>query len=336
MTMVSARQMIALLSSLNEGDDEQFYAIALQVAATEARRGRVEVANELRAKVDAARNKKEAEPRLEVKRGRIVVPITQPRGELQKLLTTSAPKTRLTNLSVATEIRSRLERFVRQQRSRERLRQYAKVPNSRLLLMGPPGCGKTLTAAALAGELHLPLHVIRLDSVITRFMGETAAKLRLIFDHISANRGLYLFDEFDAIGGKRTSDNDVGEMRRVLNSFLQFIEEENTTDSIVAAATNHPQLLDEALFRRFDDIIEYHLPDQSLVEAFLRDKLHSFDTDAIEWARVSECGVGLSQAEIVRAVDDVIKDAIINESMTVKARSLCDALLHRKQLPKQI
>lgn len=93
--MVSARQMIALLSSLNEGDDEQFYAIALQVAATEARRGRVEVANELRAKVDAARNKKEAEPRLEVKRGRIVVPITQPRGELQKLLTTSAPKTRL-------------------------------------------------------------------------------------------------------------------------------------------------------------------------------------------------------------------------------------------------
>jgi len=334
--MVSARQMIALLSSLNEGDDEQFYAIALQVAATEARRGRVEVANELRAKVDAARNKKEAEPRLEVKRGRIVVPITQPRGELQKLLTTSAPKTRLTNLSVATEIRSRLERFVRQQRSRERLRQYAKVPNSRLLLMGPPGCGKTLTAAALAGELHLPLHVIRLDSVITRFMGETAAKLRLIFDHISANRGLYLFDEFDAIGGKRTSDNDVGEMRRVLNSFLQFIEEENTTDSIVAAATNHPQLLDEALFRRFDDIIEYHLPDQSLVEAFLRDKLHSFDTDAIEWARVSECGVGLSQAEIVRAVDDVIKDAIINESMTVKARSLCDALLHRKQLPKQI
>ena len=334
--MVSARQMIALLSSLNEGDDEQFYAIALQVAATEARRGRVEVANELRAKVDAARNKKEAEPRLGVKRGRIVVPITQPRGELQKLLTTSAPKTRLTNLSVATEIRSRLERFVRQQRSRERLRQYAKVPNSRLLLMGPPGCGKTLTAAALAGELHLPLHVIRLDSVITRFMGETAAKLRLIFDHISANRGLYLFDEFDAIGGKRTSDNDVGEMRRVLNSFLQFIEEENTTDSIVAAATNHPQLLDEALFRRFDDIIEYHLPDQSLVEAFLKDKLHSFDTDAIEWPRVSECGVGLSQAEIVRAVDDVIKDAIINESMTVKARSLCDALLHRKQLPKQI
>ena len=334
--MVSARQMIALLSSLNEGDDEQFYAIALQVAATEARRGRVEVANELRAKVDAARNKKEAEPRLEVKRGRIVVPITQPRGELQKLLTTSAPKTRLTSLSVATEIRSRLERFVRQQRSRERLRQYAKVPNSRLLLMGPPGCGKTLTAAALAGELHLPLHVIRLDSVITRFMGETAAKLRLIFDHISANRGLYLFDEFDAIGGKRTSDNDVGEMRRVLNSFLQFIEEENTTDSIVAAATNHPQLLDEALFRRFDDIIEYHLPDQSLVEAFLKDKLHSFDTDAIEWPRVSECGVGLSQAEIVRAVDDVIKDAIIGESMTVTARSLCDALLHRKQLPKQI
>ncbi len=270
--MVSARQMIALLTGLNEGNDEQVYAIALQVAATEARRGRVEIANELQNLVAAARGKRDSRWSSEVRRGgKVVVPITQPRGELQNLLTSSDPSVTLANLTLSPEIKARLELFIRQQRERDRLRSFNRTPPSRLLLMGPSGSGKTLTASALAGELHLPLHVIRLDTVITRFMGETATKLRLIFDQVGMSRGVYLFDEFDAIGSKRTADNDVGEMRRVLNSFLQFMEEENSTDSVIIAATNHPQLLDEALFRRFDDIIRYDSPDAPMIELVLRD-----------------------------------------------------------------
>jgi SpoVK/Ycf46/Vps4 family AAA+-type ATPase len=331
--MVSARQMIALLTSLNEGNDEQVYAIALQVAATEARRGRVEVATELQNLVAAARSKRNSQWPSEVRRGgKIVVPITQPRGELQHLLSSSAPSVTLANLSLSTETEARLEQFIRQQRERDRLRSFSRAPASRLLLMGPPGSGKTLTASALAGELHLPLHVIRLDTVITRFMGETAAKLRLIFDQAATSRGVYLFDEFDAIGSKRTADNDVGEMRRVLNSFLQFMEEDNNTDSVITAATNHPQLLDEALFRRFDDIIRYDLPDAQMIEQVLRDRLISFDTSLVDWDPVRQAGLSLSQAEIVKAADEVVRDMIIRKNKIITSALLVSALDHRRKL----
>ena len=112
----------------------------------------------------------------------------------------------------------------------------------KLLLVGPPGTGKTMTAAALAGELGLPLFSIRLDGLITKYMGETAAKLRLVFDAIQATRGVYLFDEFDALGGERSAKNDVGEIRRVLNSFLQFLEQDDSA-SIVMGATNHVEIV---------------------------------------------------------------------------------------------
>lgn len=331
--MVSARQMIALLTGLNEGNDEQVYAIALQVAATEARRGRVEVANELQSLVAAARGKRDSRWSSEVRRGgKVVVPITQPRGELQNLLASSDPSVTLANLTLSPEIKARLELFIRQQRERDRLRSFNRAPASRLLLMGPSGSGKTLTASALAGELHLPLHVIRLDTVITRFMGETATKLRLIFDQVGMSRGVYLFDEFDAIGSKRTADNDVGEMRRVLNSFLQFMEEENSTDSVITAATNHPQLLDEALFRRFDDIIRYDLPDAPMIELVLRDRLISFDTDSVDWDPVRQTGISLSQAEVVKAADEVVRDMIIQKNKTITSALLVSALDHRRKL----
>jgi len=115
-----------------------------------------------------------------------------------------------------------------------------------------------MTAKVLAYELKLPLYTIQGDRLVTKFMGETSAKLRQIFDFLQVNLGVFLFDEFDAIGGKRTMENDVGEMRRVLNSFLNFIEQD-TSDSIVIAATNNPQLLDQALFRRFDDVLYLYL-----------------------------------------------------------------------------
>jgi len=122
------------------------------------------------------------------------------------------------------------------------------------------------------GELKLPLFTIRLDAVIIKFMGETAAKLRFIFDAMSQTRGVYFFDEFDAIGARRAAANDVGEIRRVLNSFLQFLDQDGSR-SLVFAATNHAELLDPALCRRFDDVIEYALPDSEIALGILQDRL---------------------------------------------------------------
>jgi AAA+ superfamily predicted ATPase len=163
-------------------------------------------------------------------------------------------------------------------------------------------------------------------------MGETAAKLRLIFDQISAIRGVYLFDEFDAIGGKRGADNDVGEMRRVLNSFLQFLEESNSTDSVVIAATNHPELLDRALFRRFDDILEFSLPSSDDIRRILAGRLGQFLPKRVAWSKIEEAAVGLSQAEVVKSAVEVIKAAILSGKSTVTAEEIVSSLRDRQSL----
>jgi SpoVK/Ycf46/Vps4 family AAA+-type ATPase len=163
-------------------------------------------------------------------------------------------------------------------------------------------------------------------------MGETASKLRLIFDQIASERAVYLFDEFDAIGGKRSSDNDVGEMRRVLNSFLQFLEEINSTDSIIIAATNHAELLDPALLRRFDDVIIYPLPSPEMIPGLLRARLSHFDTRLTDWHRVAAAAAGLSQAEIVKAADDVVRNAILSREACISELQVLDALEHRRKL----
>ncbi len=150
-----------------------------------------------------------------------------------------------------------------------------------------------MSALVLAGELGLPLFVVRMEGLMTRFIGETAAKLRVVFDAIQSTRGVYLFDEFDSIGAKRAYANDVGEVRRVLNSFLHFIETDES-DSLLIAATNHPQLLDRALLRRFDDVLEYGLPEQSSVQATLKSKIGHFPCGRLSFKRLAQASAGLS------------------------------------------
>src|ERR1700728_3209932 len=173
-----------------------------------------------------------------------------------------------------------------------------------------------MTASALAGDLHLPLFLIQLDGLITKFMGETAAKLRLVFDALKETSGVYLFDEVDALGGERARSNDVGEIRRVLNSFLQFLEQDQS-DSMLVAATNHPQLLDRALFRRFDSVIEYPLPSPGIVRAIIRNRLATMRLGRIAWKTVEHAAAGLSHAEITLAAERAAKDTILANAEAV-------------------
>jgi len=159
-------------------------------------------------------------------------------------------------------------------------------------------------------------------------MGETAAKLYLVFDAMSETRGVYLFDEFDAIGGTRTAGNDVGEIRRVLNSFLQFLERDDS-ESIIVAATNFVGMLDDALFRRFDDVIAYELPDKKLVRQLIENRLSTFDLAGIEWEDVSIAARGLSHAEVARACDDAARSAVLSGEGTIRGESLSQALSNR-------
>ena len=197
------------------------------------------------------------------------------------------------------------------------------------MLVGPPGTGKTMTARVLAHELRLPLLAVQVDKLVTKFMGETSAKLRQIFDLIQQIPGVYLFDEFDAIGGERSLENDVGEMRRVLNSFLQFIEQDRS-HSLIIAASNSPKLLDRALFRRFDDVLYFDLPSTQDRRRLIEKVLSSFQPTGLPWKTILSESDGLSHAEIDLACKDAIKQAILGDEPTVPA-SLLRKMLKEKR-----
>ena len=323
--MATAEQLKALLRSHVAGDEERFRAIALQIAAHAAKKGNTQLAQELRGLLDEAR-KLLPPPGLPR-----AVPIARPAGELAGLLTASYPSTRLGDMVLPAKVLDSLAESVRQYRQRDRLRHHGLSPKRRLLLVGPPGCGKTMTASALAGECGLPLMFVQLHSLITKYMGETAAKLHLVFDAMVQTRGIYLFDEFDAIGSTRAARNDVGEIRRILNSFLQFLERDDS-DSIVIAATNFVGMLDEALFRRFDDVIRYSHPNAQMARALIKNRLSSFDVSAVAWGPVTADARGLSHAEITRACDEAAKAAVLADSKALSTALLRGALRVRREM----
>lgn len=326
--MAKGDQIKALLRSYIDGDDAHFYSIAMQLAAAEARKGHGKLAEELRELVDKAKNRRSVRLLADAP-----IPINRPKGELAALLRVSYPKSRLGDLVVAPRVEQSLRRIVEEQRHLSKLLEHGLSPRRKILLVGSPGTGKTLTASALAGELSLPLFVVRLDALLTKFMGETAAKLRQIFDALGATRGVYFFDEFDAIGGQRIAANDIGEVRRILNSFLVMIEEDAST-SLILAATNHPEILDHALFRRFDDVIEYELPNADQIAVILRARLGHFAPAAFDLAGLSTSAVGMSHAEVTRAAEEAVKNAVMHDVAHIDPEELKALLQQRSMIGK--
>lgn len=322
--MANSDHVKALIQSHLDGDEQQFYSVAMQLAAHEARKGHGKLAEDVREMIDAAKAR-----RNQIAHGIKATPIGKPRGELASLLDVSYPATRLVDMILSSGVQESLNRVVKEQRHFAKLRDHGLFPKRKLLLVGPPGTGKTMTAASLAGELGIPLFLVRLEVLITKYMGETAAKLRQVFDSLVSVRGVYFFDEFDAIGSQRGLTNDVGEARRILNSFLQMIEQDDS-HSLIIAATNHPEILDHALYRRFDDVIEYGLPDAAQIRDILlrRSTLFAPSKEAIE--KLIQHASNLSHAEIARAVDDAIKEAVMHDEKQIRPSEL-ERLLTRRQ-----
>ncbi|MGH3246533.1 MAG: AAA family ATPase [Trebonia sp.] len=308
----------AMVRSHASGDDSAFYSVALQVAAREARQGHHVLADDIKKAVDASRS---ATPRSNVTK------LAQPRGDLADLIEVSHPEVTLRNLVGPSELREQLKQVIAEQRQRKRLLEHGFDPTDRLLLEGPPGTGKTMTAAVLAHELSLPMFTVRLDSLLSKYMGETAGKLRQVFDAVARRRGVYLFDEFDALGGDR-SGNDVGEARRILNSFLVFLEQAST-ESIVVAATNHRAILDKALFRRFDTVLTYHLPDMAQAREVIKGRLGSL-IRGVRWDSVDARTEGLSHAELVKAAEAAAKAVLMRGDTVIGADDLISALEARR------
>ncbi len=166
-------------------------------------------------------------------------------------------------------------------------------------------------------------------------MGETVAKLRQVFDAAGQTRRVYFFDEFDAIGSQRGVANDVGEIRRALNSFLQLIEQDRSHSPVVAA-TNHADILDPALFRRFDDVLHYDLPDRSQIAKLLKARLGNCIAKETRWTGLAEAALGLSCADVARAAAEVVKDGLIGQRDRVEEADVLAMLVERKAISDKL
>lgn len=295
--MATANQLKTLIKSHFEDNTERFNTVALQIAAHEAKLGHTNLANDIKKLID---NAKFSKPKLR--------PINP---DLQGLVLEIFPNERLNDLIVSDLIKGRINRIINEFIQKDKLFRHNLENRRKILFSGPPGTGKTMTASIIANELHLPIYVILMEKVVTKYMGETSAKLRQIFDLIEDIPGVYLFDEFDAIGSQRGKENDVGEMRRVLNSFLQFIERDHS-ESLIIAATNNLELLDQALFRRFDDVIHYHLPNDDEKILLLKSRIGT-SINKNELTKILPQLESLSHAEINQACLDAIKESVLDD-----------------------
>ncbi len=315
--MATAEQIKSLIRSHLSDDRDRFYTLALQVAAHEAQQGHTALAHDIREIVDKERK---------ARGGNALLKFPQDLAGMVLSETSNMP---LSSLVIPSDIRARIQRIVHEFRQQDKLKSHGLSNRRKILLSGPPGTGKTLTARVLAHELRMPLHTIQVDKMVTKFMGETSAKLRQIFDLIRDEPGVYLFDEFDAIGSDRSLENDVGEMRRVLNALLQFIEQD-TSDSLIIGATNNPLLLDRALFRRFDDVMHYSLPDEPSRLQLVENVLGTM-RGRLGWKGILRESDGLSHAEIDHACRDAIKAAILADQTKVETKALILTLRERRQ-----
>jgi len=314
--MATAEQLKALIKSHFSNDRERFYTISLQLAAHESKQGHTALAKTIRDIIDKERRESRTN----------IIPFP---GELQGLVLKETPDKLKSALVMTEQLEKRISRIIHEYKQQGKLKAHGLTHRRKILLSGPPGTGKTMTARVLAGDLGLNLYTVQVDRLVTKFMGETSAKLRQIFDLIQSSHGVYLFDEFDAIGAERTMDNDVGEMRRVLNAFLQFIEQDRS-DSMVVAATNNPGLLDHALFRRFEDVLHYALPEDEERQTLISNILGTFIGSRPAWKSILAESSGLSHAEIDQACKDAIKSVILSDGKKVNTALLTQALKERQ------
>jgi SpoVK/Ycf46/Vps4 family AAA+-type ATPase len=324
--MASAQQLIGLVKSHAEGDEARFYDLAIQLAAAEEQKGHKRLAADLRRWAESIEGR---DVRPQAPDANKVSPLAAPRGDLAEVLAATYPRERLNELVLGEDILGELKDVIIETRARDRLEAKGFAPRQKLLFAGPPGTGKTMTANALAGELKLPLFSVQLHGLISKFYGETASKLRSIFDAVRTHRGIYFFDEIDALAAARGRGDDIGEARRVLNSFLLFLDED-PGPSIVIAATNLPELIDRAMVRRFDLTLLYKLPDAAGVAEVIRRRLKTLDTERVDWAKVSATGLGLGQADLVRAAEDAGRKAVLADRKSLSTTALIASLKKRR------
>lgn len=305
-----------LIRAYSQRDDREFRSIALKLISSERAAGHGKIADAIRDELGTL-----PETSSFMGRGQQVVDIARPRGELAGLLQSSHPSERLKDIVLKPASQKRMLRILKETRRRADLHSWGIKPNRKLLFYGPPGCGKTLAARVIAGELGLPLMTVRFEALFSRFLGETAGHLSLIFKEMPTRPAVYFFDEFDAIGRTRGESLEVGEVRRVVISFLQLMDADQSPGLIIAA-TNFEAALDNAVFRRFDQLLEFPIPDMEEIISLLQIRLARFDLKDEDYVGAARLLSGASFAEAARASDEALKSMVLDGRSQLRGTDL--------------
>lgn len=249
--MARADLLKKLFSSFKQDDKEMFYAIALEIIEDEKKKNHGILADDLKLILNGNN---------QIKNTNVLLANTpKDKDKDMPLVEVMYPEKYFSDLVISDDRIEQLEQIIKEFNNWEVLVSNGVFPVRKALFYGPPGCGKTLAAQALAGEIGVPMLYVRFDALISSYLGETASNIRKVFDYAKKDRWLIFFDEFDAIGRSRNDSTEHGEIKRVVNAFLQQLDNYKG-HSLIIAATNFEQSLDYAIWRRFDETICFDMP----------------------------------------------------------------------------
>ena len=313
------KRIVRAIAEGSQGDLEQ---LAASLVEAERKTGHRRLADELAAILARPRSRSDlASSRVHEKPASLEgLPVSR---RYRDQLATLVPREQLEHdMVLPPEVEARFKRIECEYTARERLGVYGLRPRRTILLYGPPGCGKSLGAKRIAWNTGLPLMKVRFDALLSSYFGESATNLRSVFDAAKERPCVLLLDECDFIARSRTASRDVGEAGRIVNSLLQLMEEYEAPGLLVAT-TNIESSLDDALFRRFDEVLQVPLPGEQQIENLLRMTLTSVPVDPmLSWSALASAQAGASAAMVVKAARDAAKAGVLSGR-----RAVSDAML---------
>lgn len=317
---MASEKLKMLFQAFRDDDESTFYRTAESIIASELAANHHSTASDLKKSLG---NRETLTKRNSQMNGLTLLPKDRRSGD--ELVALKESRIDQTKIVLGKKTKPKIDRILVEHRKRNQLAKYGFSPKNKLLFWGPPGCGKTLTAYYLAHELGLPIGILRLNAVISSFLGDTASHIQRVFDFANSKPMVLLLDEVDAVGKNRDDSNDVGELKRVVNSFLQAIDFFNSSQSIIIAASNHQYLLDPALWRRFDDIVSFPLPEKPEREKYLQKLLNGVHFQGTTTNVASKMN-SFSFADIERVTIEAIKTMILEGRSDLCAQDILEQI----------
>ncbi|MEA1961206.1 MAG: ATP-binding protein [Bacillota bacterium] len=316
---MKANLIINLIAAHCSGIESEFKNALMGLADDEEKKGNVSLALQLKTTYKGGKKPKQKAKHMDIyPSSNVIIPqgvqsnvAPRDKDSLLELFDIINSDVRLDDVILPQKQKQAIWELIEEQKNAEKLLTRNIAPSNRLLLCGPPGCGKTMTAKAIAAELGLPIAYIRLDGLVSSYLGQTSTNLRKVFDEVRNQRIVLLLDEFDAIAKKRDDANELGELKRVVTTLLQNFDN-MPSNVFLIAATNHQHLLDPAVWRRFNISIILNLPDanqrEELISRWLQDYGVKAELNIDLLAKITE---GLNGAQIQELVTAAAKNYFI-------------------------